>query len=160
MTKNIVRKPQTVELEAGAQCVINGALVTARTPCVLDVGSGGCVIAGRALWRPQKRSNSPHEELYFAVLDAGADAEAFAEARYRLFALLAQVVTYDRTHEAQRECACCASALNAGDIQDAIASAARLVSDHKDTATRRARVPGTPRRQRVSRIGHELRVET
>lgn len=125
-------KPHLVTLEAGAQAVINGAIVTATGPCVLEVGSGAFVLAGRGLQRSRDALYHPHEELYFSMLEAGTSPERFDESRYRLFGLLAQVVAQSRTHAAQKECAACAAAMMAGDTKAAIASAARLASAKLD----------------------------
>ncbi|MBV7265658.1 flagellar biosynthesis repressor FlbT [Erythrobacter ani] len=157
MTRTELPKPKTIELQAGAQAVVNGALVTARSPCILDIGSGACVLAGRALWREYGTESSPHEELYFAVLEAAADPESFAAAQYSLFTLLAQVVTFDRTHASQLECAFCASALIAGQTKDAVASAARLATRHVEMQPRVSSVPGVPPRKRDRPVTHEIR---
>lgn len=134
-------KPQMVALARGGQAVINGALVVANEPCMLEVSAGAYVLTGRALWRESMRD--PHAELYFSIVEAGTDAERFAEARFRLFALLSQVVTLDRSAQAQRECAACSAALMSGDIKTATRSAARLASEKmaQDNAER-ARTAG------------------
>lgn len=119
-------QPQVLNLAPGGQAVINGALITAQNACSIDVGSGAYVFSGRTLWRDDLRN--PHEELYFSVLEASRTADRFAEEQFRLFALLSQVVTQDRSHDAQKECALCASALLTGKREDATRSAARLAS--------------------------------
>ncbi len=121
--------PHRITLAAGAQAVINGALVTATGPCEFEVGAGSFVVTGRALDRPQQALRNPHEELYFSMLDASTDADRFAEARFRLFGLLAQVVAHDRTYHGQRECAALAAALIAGDASEAVRCASRFASD-------------------------------
>jgi hypothetical protein len=115
-------------LAQGEQAVVNGAMVTASTACTLEVGSGAFVLTGRSLWKDHDPLRNPSEELYFSLLDASVSAEHFENERFRLFALLAQVVLQQRTHEAQQECALCASALIAGNAEDATGSAARLAS--------------------------------
>jgi hypothetical protein len=139
--------PQTLNLAAGSQAVINGALITAHQACSIDVGSGAYVFSGRTLWRDDLRN--PHEELYFSILEASRDADRFAEEQFRLFALLSQVVTQDRSHEAQKECALCASALLTGKREDATRSAARLASLRLDRKGGRQR--GLPGRQAEKR---------
>lgn len=125
-------KPHTVCLAQGGQAVINGAIITASTACTLEVGSGAFVLTGRSLWRAsgpaRSTARNPSEELYFSLLDASASSKIHEDELFRLFALLAQVVTQQRTHEAQQECALCASALIAGNTEDATRSAARLAS--------------------------------
>lgn len=120
---------QMVELEPGAQAVINGALVSATSVCTLEVGAGAFVLTGRGLWREREALRHPCEELYFSMLEAGSDPERFADSRYRFFNLLAQVVAQTRTHQGQKECSNCAAAMMADDIQAAIESAARLASE-------------------------------
>lgn len=137
-------KPHTVTLAQGGQAVINGAIVTASTDCTLEVGSGAFVLTGRSLWQNRGNLRNPSEELYFSLLDACVSPEQFEEERFRLFALLSQVVAQQRTHEAQQECALCASALIAGQIDDAARSAARLASGRLSGAARPAR-QGTPK---------------
>ena len=152
MSENPRQSSRAVRLEAGAQAVINGALVTARTACEFEVGSGAYVLSGRALWRGKDALRSPHEALYFAMLQAGVDEARFAEERFRLFGLLSHIVTHDRTHAAQRECALCASALIAGDAKEAIASAARLASMPPADRRNAARVPGRSPKKRSSPV--------
>ncbi|MEE4201152.1 hypothetical protein [Erythrobacter sp.] len=142
---------QSIVLAAGSQAVINGALVTASDACTLEVGSGAYVFTGRRLWRGDVRN--PHEELYFSVLEASRDEDYFGEQRFRLFALLAQVVAQDRSHEAQKECALCASELLTGNSEGATRSAARLAAMRLGAQPGR-RSPGLPgrraeRRERV-----------
>ncbi|MEM7665478.1 MAG: hypothetical protein AAF250_06435 [Pseudomonadota bacterium] len=126
-----IPQPQLVTLDAGAQAVINGALVTAIGPCRFEVGSGVFVLTGNALHRGKGSLRNPREELYFSMLEASAGPERFAEARLRLFRLLAEVVAQDRTHQGQRECALCAAALMAGKASDAVRSAARIAADRQ-----------------------------
>ncbi|MDJ0641175.1 MAG: hypothetical protein QNJ15_00020 [Erythrobacter sp.] len=121
--------PQKVRLTAGAQAVINGALVTAVGPCELEVGAGSFVLTGRWAGRSPAAMRAPREELYFSMLDASVDDERFAESRFRLFGLLAQVVAQERSYQGQRECSSCAAAIMAGDIDESVRSAARLASD-------------------------------
>ncbi|MEE4289956.1 MAG: hypothetical protein V2J14_11335 [Erythrobacter sp.] len=134
--------PQTIELAAGAQAVINGALVTAREACTLEVGSGASVLTGRALWPSRRRLHSPSDELYFSLLDCSADPVRFAAERFRLYGLLGEVVAQDRSHEGQRECSLCAAALMAGDARGAVESAARMASTALEKRPTRTRVPG------------------
>lgn len=138
---------QIVHLAAGAQAVINGALVTAKGDCEIEVGSGAVVFTGRALWRERDAARNPSEELYFSLLEASAEPGRFAAERYRLFRLLSQVVARERTHEAQRECTFCASALLAGNAEDATKSAGRLASARLET---RYRAPASPQARRRS----------
>ncbi|MEP3422634.1 MAG: hypothetical protein ABJN35_12920 [Erythrobacter sp.] len=119
--------------------MINGALVTATQDCILEVGSGAFVLSGRALWRDRGPKRNPREELYFSMIDAATSEDRFNEERFRLFALLSQVVAQERTHEAQKECALCASALIAGNSQEAVRSASRLAAERLD---RPATLPG------------------
>jgi hypothetical protein len=110
-------------------------------PCILEVGSGAFVLTGPALWREQSALRNPREELYFSMLDAGTNPDRFSEARFRLFHLLGQVVAQERTHKAQRECALCAAALIAGNVEEAIRSAARIATDGLEKPAARGRVP-------------------
>ena len=136
-------RPQTLTLAPGAQAVINGALVTASVPCTLEVGSGAYVFSGRRLWRDPM--HNPHEELYFSILEVAGDDDRFLEERFRLFALLSQVVVQDRTHEAQQECAFCASALLTGK------RAARLASMRVGSRNgNRRKLPGSRGEKRQS----------
>lgn len=123
---------RTITLAAGAQAVINGALVTATTPCQFEVGSGAVVLTGRSMWRDRRTGEgAAAKELYFAMLELSASPKALASARFQMFALLNQVVAQDRTHRAQKECATCASALIAGDEKAALASARRLAESYR-----------------------------
>jgi len=143
--------PQTVHLAAGAQAVINGALVTAVEPCTLQVGSGAYVLTGRGLWRERQALRNPRDELYFSLLECAADQERFHSERFRLFRLLGEVVAQDRTHEAQRECAMCAAAIMGSDGEEAVESAARLASQSLVNARRRlGHVPGQRSKRRTS----------
>lgn len=121
--------PHRIRLCEGGQAVINGALVTAVVPCELQVGAGSFVVTGSSLEPSQAALRNPREELYFSMLDASTNEDRFADARFRLFSLLAQVVAQDRTYQGQRECAACAAALIAGNVEDAVRCAARLASD-------------------------------
>ncbi|QFT76286.1 hypothetical protein [Erythrobacter sp. THAF29] len=139
-------RPHSVYLEAGAQAVINGALVTAVEPCRFEVGAGAYVFSGRALWRDRASGCSPHQELYFSALEAAAGQGSLLEARFRLFQLLGHVVTSTRTLEGQRECSRFASALIDGDIEEVVACASRLASLAASNSRPgpRKRVPGRP----------------
>ena len=150
-------RPQTVDLARGGQAVINGALVTASQACTLEVGSGAFVLTGRALWRGRDGLRNPREELYFSMMDAATSDARFESERFRLFALLSQVVAQDRTHQGQKECALCASALLAGKADDAVRSAARLAADQVETRRSAAgrRVPGQPSASRQRRDGSD-----
>jgi len=121
---------QTVHLVAGAQAVINGALVSARQACTLEVGAGAYVLTGKALWPTPSQLRNPRDELYFSLLDCSASEERLNSERFRLFGLLGEVVASDRTYEGQRECAQCAAALMSGDAKAAIQSAARMASNN------------------------------
>ncbi|MEM6856700.1 MAG: hypothetical protein AAF559_02425 [Pseudomonadota bacterium] len=134
--------PQTVQLASGAQAVINGALVTAKGECTLEVGPGAYVLTGRALWPTRAGLQNPADELYFSLLDCSPDEDRFAAERFRLFGLLGEVVAHDRSHEGQRECAQCAAALMAGDRTAAVQSAARMASNNLKGAPTRTKVPG------------------
>lgn len=131
--------PQIITLAEGAQAVINGALITAKCDCELEIGAGSFVVTGRALDRAPSPVRNPREELYFSVLDAGTDDHRFAEARFRLFRLLAQVVTQERSYQGQRECAACAAALMANDPAEAVRCAARLASERFQEGPRGSR---------------------
>ena len=117
-----------VALSKGDQAVINGAIVTASGDCTLEVGSGAFVLTGHSLWQNDNGPRHPREELYFSMLDASGDKERFTQERFRLFALLSQVVAQERSHEAQKECAQCAHALMIGNAEEATRSASRLAS--------------------------------
>jgi len=132
-------KPHIVNLAAGGQAVINGALVTATEACRIQVGSGAFVLTGRALWRSRNGLRNPREELYFSMLDAAISDARFEAERFRLFALLSQVVAQDRTHQGQAECTLCARALLAGNSDEAVESAARLAAEAIEP---NRRVPG------------------
>lgn len=117
--------PRLMTLDAGAQLIVNGALVTVLDPCRIELGSGAVVISGKELSK-KRAGPDPTRELYFALLKASENDNGLAEGRYDLFRLLARVVAQHRTHSAQRECALCAAALIAGDHKSAIGSARRL----------------------------------
>lgn len=134
---------QEVSLEPGAQAVINGALVSAKSACTLEVGAGAFVLTGCGLWREREALRHPGEELYFSMLEAGTNPERFAAERFRYFNLLAQVVAQTKTSHGQKECAACAAAMMADDIQTAIESAARLASDGLDERAKRKAQSGS-----------------
>lgn len=134
-----ISRTQTVHLSKGAQVVINGALVSASDDCTLEVGSGAYVVTGRAVWPGRDALRNPRDELYFSMLDCSADEDRFVAERFRLFALLSEVVAQDRSYEGQRECAQCAAALMTGDRQAAVQSAARMASKSLDLGRTRIR---------------------
>ena len=129
---------KTVHLAPGAQAVINGALVSAREACTLEVGSGAYVMTGRSHWPSRNPLRNPRDELYFSLLDCSSDEARFHKERFRLFRLLSEVVAHDRTYEGQRECTQCAAALMSGDRRAAVQSAARMASKSLDLG--RARI--------------------
>lgn len=118
-------QPTELQLAAGAQAVINAALVTARGPCLLQVGSGAHVLHGRSLWRTDS-AKLIARELYYRLLQAQSAGEDLRKTHGSYFALLGQIVAQMRTHEAQVECARCAAALTGGDYDTAIKSVRRL----------------------------------
>ncbi|MEM7690035.1 MAG: hypothetical protein AAF291_13525 [Pseudomonadota bacterium] len=135
-----VPPPQTLHLAPGARAVINGAVVSAREACTLEVGPGAYVLTGRALWPSPDAPRNPRDELYFSLLDCGGDEERFFAERFRLFSLLSEVVTQDAAFEHQRECAHCAAALLGGDPKRAVQCAAHLASNGIDTGRTRTKV--------------------
>ncbi len=137
-------EPRTITLAAGAQAVINGALITASIPCEIEVGSGAFVLTGRSLWRERRAGpDAAAKELYFTMLEASASLGALATIRFQLFALLNWIVSQERTHRAQKECAACAAALIAGDEKAALASARRLAE--AQTPSESDRIPARGR---------------
>ncbi len=112
-------------MEAGAQAVINGALVSAIGPCHFTVGSGGYILTGRALW-PDHTARQLARDLYLKLIVASHSEEGIAGQRGPLFDLLGKAVAQLRTHEAQAECSNCAAAILSGDLEAAVASARRL----------------------------------
>ena len=106
--------------------MINGALVTAKSDCTLEVCSGAYLFTGRGLSAGLVRN--PHQELYFSLTEVADSAERFAQGRLRLFALLSQVVLQDQNRETQEECSRCAAAMLMGDCERAAISAAQLAS--------------------------------
>ncbi len=148
-TKQPVPAPKTISLAAGAQAVINGALVTALESCQFEVGSGAYVLTGRALWRSQRDRSSSADALYFEMMKACAAPENFEPARSRLFAALSEVVAQDRTHQSQKECAACAAALVAGDAEAALGSARRLAEANAAKAKRTPSSRGAPAQRRA-----------
>lgn len=123
---------QQCALAAGAQVVINGALVTAKSDCTLEVCPGAYLFTGRGLSAGLVRN--PHQELYFSLTEVADSAEQFEQERLRLFALLSQVVLQDRDRETQEECSRCAAAMLMGDCERAAISAAQLASMRLGTA--------------------------
>ena len=121
-------RPQIIRFPRGGQAVINGALVTAPEACTLEVGVEAFVLTGRALWPQDTPLTSPCDELYFSLMEAGADPMRFESERFRLFQLLSQVVAQTRSRDGQKECARCAAALLAGDAETATRSASRLAA--------------------------------
>ncbi|MEM6585261.1 MAG: hypothetical protein AAF692_05860 [Pseudomonadota bacterium] len=119
---------QIVHLAPGAQAAINGALVSAREACTLEVAPGAYVHTGRSLWPSGDDVRGPREELYFSLLECGPHAERFEDERVRLFGLVNEVAARDPAHEIQRECARCVAALMSGDAKAAVECAARLAS--------------------------------
>ncbi|MEP3052171.1 MAG: hypothetical protein ABJP48_05435 [Erythrobacter sp.] len=132
--------PKFVSLAAGAQAIINGALVTAIEPCQFEVGPGAFVLTGESLSPNNSKPAAPADELYFSLLDAIAVPAQFEPARFRLFAILGRVVEQDRTLQAQEECAICAAAMIAGDPAAALASARRL-AQKKEAQKKEAQMP-------------------
>lgn len=122
---------QQCALAAGAQAVINGALVTAKSDCALEVYPGAYIFTGRSLSAGSVRN--PHQELYFSLTEVADSAEEFAKERLRLFALLSQVVLQDGDRETQEECSRCAAAMLVDDRESAAKCAAQLASMRLDT---------------------------
>jgi flagellar biosynthesis regulator FlbT len=158
-TQNPSLRPQILSLSQGGQAVINGAIITASEPCTIEVGSGAFVLSGRSLWRDRDPLHNPREELYFSMLDASTDPARFAEERFRFFTLLSQIVAQERTHEAQEECALCASVLLSGDAEAATRSAARMASERFGKPKRHANVPGQRGERRQTEIIRPLFAE-
>ena len=148
--------PISIELQPGAQAVVNGALVTALDTCRFDVSPGAYVVSGRSLWRDRRSSRAPQDELYFAVLEAAIEEHGLVEARFRLFQLLAHVVIHNRSHAAQRECSRFAAALMEGNAQEVVECAARLASHTTRSAPVRRKVPGRPGEPRQRRVTGSL----
>ena len=145
---------QVVHLSAGAHAVINGALVSSREACTLEVGAGAYVLTGRALWPAHSAPRNPCDELYFSLLDCVADEERFFTERFRLFALLGEVAAQGALYERHRECSRCAAALMAGDPKAAVQSAARMASSRMEAESHSALAPGQFRdRRRASPSG-------
>lgn len=119
---------QIVHLAPGAQAAINGALVSVREACTLEVAPGAYVYTGRSLWPSGDDLRGPREELYFSLLECGSHEESFADERVRLFGLVNEVAARDPNLETQRECARCVAALMSGDAKAAVECAARLAS--------------------------------
>ena len=119
---------QIVHLAPGAQAAINGALVSAREACTLEVAPGAYVHTGRARWPSGDDLRGPREELYFSLLECGPHAERFEDERVRLFGLVNEVAARDPSLKTQRECARCVAALMLGDAKVAVECAARLAS--------------------------------
>ncbi|MEM1195472.1 MAG: hypothetical protein AAGH57_05165 [Pseudomonadota bacterium] len=142
---------QIVHLAPGAQAVINGALVSAREACTLEVGAGAHVLTGRALWPAHNALRNPSDELYLSLIDCLVDEDRFFAERFRLFALLGEVAAQDQTFENQSECSQCAAALMAGDPQTAAQSAARMASCGLETARSRTRALGLIGQRRRTR---------
>ncbi|MEM6495057.1 MAG: hypothetical protein AAF650_11840 [Pseudomonadota bacterium] len=144
---------RTVHLAPGAQAVINGALVSAREACTLEVGAGAYVLTGRALWPAHSALRNPCDELYFSLLDCLVDEDRFFDERFRLFALLGEAAAQDGTLERQSECSRCAAALMAGDPHLAVQAAARMASCGLETARLRTKNLGPTAARRSSRYG-------
>lgn len=150
MSQEFSPPPQVLHLAAGSQAVINGALVSARENCTLEVAAGAYVQTGRALWPAGEALRAPRDELYFSILDCGLDDERFEAERLRLFSLLGEVIAQDRGYETQRECSVCAAALMTGDAKAALESAARMVSTRSEAGAKRAGQTGDrPDRRRA-----------
>lgn len=139
MSDKALPSAQIVHLSPGAQAIINGALVHARGACTLEVGSGACVITGRATGSEGAQLRNPEDELYLSLLDGRWDRGRLALQRERLFALLGEVIAQDRSHMTQAECAQCAAALVSGDPEAALESAARMVSSRMESRKLRSR---------------------
>ncbi len=132
MPKNFdTYEPRRIGLAPGAQVVINGALVTARGPCEIEVGSGAVVMSGDTFGAKSSSRVDPAAEFYLALLNASANPERFTSDRDMLFAMLGKVVAHHRTHWAQEECALCAAAIIAGESEPALASARRMASGRR-----------------------------
>lgn len=144
--------PQIVHLAPGSQAVINGALVSAREACTLEVATGAYILTGRELWPAHTGPRNPSDELYFSLLDCAADEDRFDDERFRLFALLGEVAAKSGFIARQRECSQCAAALMAGDVQNALDCAARMASSGLEDGRTRTKSPGVfvDRRRRVT----------
>jgi len=134
--------PQIVHLAPGSQAVINGALVSAREACTLEVAAGAYILTGRELWPAHAGPRNPSDELYFSLLDCAGDEDRFDEERFRLFALLGEVAAKSGFIARRAECSQCAAALMAGDVQSALDSAARMASSGLEDGRTRTTVAG------------------
>ncbi|WFL78748.1 hypothetical protein P7228_06705 [Altererythrobacter arenosus] len=132
--------PSEVRLDTGAQAVVNGALVTAVTPCWFEVGSGGFVLTGRGLW-PDRPAVELTRELYLLLIEASLAENGLEARRKPLFDLLGRAVAQMRTHEAQSECSLCAAAILSGDLDAALGSARRLTASQDRPVARRTTAP-------------------
>lgn len=130
---------QTLHLAAGARAIINGALVSTREACTLEIGSGAFVLAGRTIEPGGAGLRNPRDELYLSLLDCRHDAGRLESQRERLFALIGEVVAQDCSHLAQYECAQCAAALMSGDARAALEIAARMAASRMDPPREPAR---------------------
>ncbi len=119
---------QTVSLALGDQAVINGALVTAKGACSIEVSHGAFVMTGRKLRQARATTQNPSEELYFSLLEVEASRGRFEEERMRLFQLLSEIAVRDEGTEQQSDCTRCAVALMIGDAAQATTIAARLAA--------------------------------
>ena len=119
---------ETLCLADGDRAVINGALMTARGACELEIDSTAFVLAGPALHHGANALRNPREELYFSMIHASTNSTRFVEERFRLFTLLSQIIAQEPSEEVQSECAKCSVALIVLDMEVAIRSASRLAS--------------------------------
>lgn len=132
-----------VNLAAGDQVVINGALIRALDACSFDVGAGATIVTQGKMQQSRNAMRNPAEELYFSVLDCANDGNRFAHARQRLFKLLSEVILREADQDAQRECSECAAALAANDSEGVKHSAARLASRRLRSNLALAEIPGS-----------------
>lgn len=121
-------QPTKVTLAKGHQAVINGALITASSPCILSVSEGAFVLIDTKQRSNLAESDGAFHELYLSILEAGQSEERFARDLFRLFRLLASITPHCRTKTAIEEANKCSTALMRGEIKAAADSAACLAA--------------------------------
>jgi len=142
------REWRDLNLLAGEQAFINGALITAIAPVHLQVGSGAFVQRERPK-AGRSREYAPARELYYRTLLTEAAGWPNRNHHAQLFALLGRCVLHFRTRESQEHCSDYAAALVSAGYDKALAAAHALALSDRIVSTEHGCAPTIGVRTRI-----------
>lgn len=130
---------QTINVPAGGQVVVNGALITLAQACSITIAPGAYALAGSKLDQARVSTRNPSEELYFSLLEIEAAGPRSDDQRVRLFGLLSEVAAKNGEMGLQSDCTACAAALMMGNLADATSIASQIALHSLVEPTRKER---------------------